>query len=73
MLFRSIKNKTYYTKGFGDSFDNDDAEKWNIKIKESDLGEYLELTHYYTFSLTGYVRDFLKELCNVLSDKYEQS
>ena len=72
-LLNIIKNKTYYTKGFGDSFDNDDAEKWNIKIKESDLGEYLELTHYYTFSLTGYVRDFLKELCHILGDKYEQS
>ena len=72
-LLNIVKNKTYYTKGFGDNFDNDDAKKWNIKIIESDLGEQLELTHYYTFMLTGYVRDFLKELCHILGDKYEQS
>lgn len=72
-LLNIIKNKTYYVKGFGDNFNNDDNEKYNIKIKESDLGEHLELTHYYTFNLTGYIRDFLVELCSVLSDKYEQS
>lgn len=68
-----VKNKTYYTKGFGDNFDNETTKKWNIKIKKSDFGEQLELTHNYTFVLTGYIRDFLKELCHVLGDKYEQS
>ncbi|MCT7604786.1 UTP--glucose-1-phosphate uridylyltransferase [Aliarcobacter butzleri] len=72
-LLNIVKNKTYYVKGFGDNFNNDDAKEYNIKIKESDFGEQLELTHYYTFILTGYVRDFLKELCHILGDKYEQS
>lgn len=66
-----IKNKTYYTNGFGASFNNEEAKKWDITIKESDLGQQLELTHNYTFILTSYVRDFLKELCHILGDKYQ--
>lgn len=66
-----VKNKTYYTRGFCDNFDDETAKKWNIKIKTLDMGEQLELTHNYTFILTSYVKDFLRELCHVLSGKYE--
>ena len=66
-----IKNRTYYVKGLGDNFTSEDTKEWDIKIKESEFGEQIEITHNYTFMLTAYVRDFLQELCQILGNKYQ--
>ncbi len=66
-----VKNKLYFNKKYKDNPRINTDKEWIISIVESDFGEQLQLTHNYTFVLSLYIKDFLKDLCVVIGDKYE--
>ncbi|AHJ12953.1 hypothetical protein [Sulfurospirillum multivorans] len=65
-----VKNKLYFDQEFREKPNIKNNKEWIISIVKSDYGQQLQLTHKYTFILSSYIKDFLKELCRVLSEKY---
>lgn len=66
-----VKNKLYFDKKDKENPQINTNQEYIISIVESDFGQQLQLTHNYTFILSIYIKDFLKNLCCILGEKYE--